>query len=213
MNVARDERDALCALLAEKGPDAPTLCEGWTTRDLAAHLVLRERRPTAALGILLPPLGGYTASMQRKLAEKHAYAELIDMIRDGPPRLSVYGIPGMDERANAVEYYTHHEDVRRGSPEWDVRQLAPAMQDMLWRRLRIVGPLVLRKAPCGVALRRETPTGTQQVTAKRGTPRVTVSGTPGELTLWVLGRTAAARVRLDGDKDARARLGDATWGL
>lgn len=210
MNLTHDERDALCALLAEKGPDAPTLCEGWTTRDLAAHLVLRERRPTAALGIVLPPLAGHTASVQRKIAESHSYHELIEMIRSGPPRLSAYGIPGVDERANAVEYYTHHEDVRRGSPGWDVRQLGPAMDDMLWRRLRMAG-LLLCKAPCGVVLRREG--GTQQVTAKSGTPAVTVSGTPGELTLWVLGRTTAAQVRLDGDKDALARLREATWGL
>jgi hypothetical protein len=36
------ERLELCDLLLELGPDAPTLCEGWTTADLAAHLVLRE---------------------------------------------------------------------------------------------------------------------------------------------------------------------------
>ena len=40
------ERLALADLMAEVGPDAPTLCGGWTTRDLAAHLLLRERRPT-----------------------------------------------------------------------------------------------------------------------------------------------------------------------
>src|SRR5882762_622635 len=36
------ERRELCDLFLELGPDAPTLCEGWTTLDLAAHLVLRE---------------------------------------------------------------------------------------------------------------------------------------------------------------------------
>ena len=51
MSYSREERLALCALLDETGPDAPTLCEGWTTGDLAAHLVLRERRPDAAAGV------------------------------------------------------------------------------------------------------------------------------------------------------------------
>ncbi len=51
MSYSREERRALCALLDETGPDAPTLCEGWTTGDLAAHLVLRERRPDAAAGV------------------------------------------------------------------------------------------------------------------------------------------------------------------
>ena len=50
MSYSREERRALCELLDETGPDAPTLCEGWTTGDLAAHLVLRERRPDAAAG-------------------------------------------------------------------------------------------------------------------------------------------------------------------
>ena len=38
------ERAALVDLMAELGPDAPTLCTGWTTRDLAAHLVVRLSR-------------------------------------------------------------------------------------------------------------------------------------------------------------------------
>jgi uncharacterized protein (TIGR03083 family) len=45
--LARAERAALCDLFDEVGPDAPTLCAGWTTRDLAAHLVIRERRADA----------------------------------------------------------------------------------------------------------------------------------------------------------------------
>ena len=47
MSYSQEERLALCALLDKSGPDAPTLCEGWTTGDLAAHLVLREHRPAA----------------------------------------------------------------------------------------------------------------------------------------------------------------------
>ena len=39
MTYAQDERAALAALLDETGPDGPTLCEGWQTRDMAAHLV------------------------------------------------------------------------------------------------------------------------------------------------------------------------------
>jgi hypothetical protein len=40
---------------------------------------------------------------------------------------------------------------------------------------------------------------------------VTVTGAPAELTMWALGRTSAARVRLDGSEaDVRA-LSQATW--
>ena len=75
MTLARDERLALCALLDETGPDAPTLCEGWTTRDLAAHLVLRENRMDAGIGILGGPLAGYTSRVQHRLSERTSFAQ------------------------------------------------------------------------------------------------------------------------------------------
>lgn len=51
MTAARRERRALVATFREVGPQAPTLCEGWNTTDLAAHLVVRERRLDATAGI------------------------------------------------------------------------------------------------------------------------------------------------------------------
>src|SRR5579884_3787662 len=119
MSYSRDERRALCGLLHDTGPDAPTLCEGWATRDLAAHLVLREYRPDAGAGMLGGPLAGYTARAQRRLTERTPYPRLVEMIRGGPPRLSVFGLPGVDARANLVEFYVHHEDVRRAAPGWE----------------------------------------------------------------------------------------------
>ena len=64
VNFAQDERSELCDLLVDLGPDEPTLCEGWTTADLAAHLVVRERRPDSGPGIVWPPLAGYTDSVR-----------------------------------------------------------------------------------------------------------------------------------------------------
>jgi uncharacterized protein (TIGR03085 family) len=212
VSFSHSERLALCALLGEKGPDAPTLCEGWTTTDLAAHLVLREHRPDAAAGILGGPLAGHTARVQRRIAQQNDYARLITVIEHGPPRLSLFGIPGVDERANAVEFFVHHEDVRRGSPGWQPRSLDIESQRILWQRLGLAR-LVLRGAPCGVTLKWDGATATQPIIAKRGTPAVTVTGTPGELTVWVSGRRQAAQVHLDGDGDSVARLSSARWGL
>jgi uncharacterized protein (TIGR03085 family) len=215
VSFSRSERLALCALLGEKGPDAPTLCEGWTTRDLAAHLVLREHRPDAAAGIVVGPLAAYTARVQHRIAQQHDYADLVAAIRRGPPRLSVFALPGVDERANAVEYFVHHEDVRRGSPGWEPRPLDPGTEDLLWRRLGMAR-FVLRGAPCGVTLEREGAAGSPAsaaITAKRGAPAVTVTGTPGELTVWVAGRQRAAQVRIDGDEGCVTRLSQARWGL
>ena len=211
MSYSADERRALCALLDKIGPDAPTLCEGWTTGDLAAHLVLRERRPDAAAGVAGGPLAGYTARVQQRIRNRVPFPDLVRMIRSGPPRLSVMGLPGVDERANAVEFFVHHEDARRGTPGWEPRELSRGESDMLWRRLRLAR-FMLRKAPVGVELARDDiEDGPRyRITARNATPAVTVVGSPAELTMWVMGRRGAARVRLDGTEAAVAKLAGAS---
>jgi uncharacterized protein (TIGR03085 family) len=213
MSYARDERVALCALLADVGPDQPTLCEGWQTADLAAHLVLRERRPDASVGIIGGPLARYTRKVQAGLAQRTPYPKLIELIRTGPPRLSPMGVPGADERINVVEFFVHHEDVRRGQPDWQPRELDPGLAEVLWRRLGMA-KLLLRKAPVGVELVREDAAqagGRVRITVKARTPVVTVTGTPAELTMWVMGRTGAAQVRLDGNDADIAALRATSW--
>jgi len=204
---ARDERAGLCDLLAKLGPDQPTLCAGWQTGDLAAHLVLRERRPDAGAGVMGGPLAGYTRRVQDRLVARTPFAQLVEMIRTGPPRMSMFALPGMDERANLVEFFVHHEDVRRAQPGWQPRDLSVEEADDLWRRLRLAR-LMLRGAPVGVELVRadagERP-GRVRITARARTPVVTVTGDPAELTLWTMGRVSAADVRLDGsDADVTA---------
>ena len=218
MSYSREERRALCSLLDKTGPDAATLCEGWTTGDLAAHLVLRERRLDAAAGVAGGPLAGYTARVQQRLRSRIPFPDLVRMIRSGPPALSVMALPGMDERMNAVEFFVHHEDVRRAAPGWQPRELSRGQSGLLWQRLRRAR-VMLRKAPVGVELARDDiETGeagadglAYRVTAKNATPAVTVIGSPAELTMWVMGRTTAARVRLDGTQPAVSQLAQARW--
>lgn len=218
MSYSRDERAALCTLLEQTGPDAPTLCAGWTTGDLAAHLVLREHRPAAAAGVLGGPLAGHTARVQRRMRERNTYSALISAIRLGPPRWSVMGLPGMDERANLVEYFVHHEDVRRAADGWEPRELTAAESDELWRRLRMAR-MLLRRSPVGVELARDDKdpdTGDEhifRITAKKATPVVTVIGAPAELTMWAVGRRSAANVRFDGTQAAVSSLAVARWRL
>jgi uncharacterized protein (TIGR03085 family) len=221
MTHARDERLALCALLDKSGPGAPTLCEGWRTVDLAAHLVLREHRPDAGIGMLGGPLAGHARRVQTGLAERTPYPRLVELVRTGPPRLSLFGIPGVDERANVTEYFVHHEDVRRAQPGWEPRELDPGLSEALWKGLRMAR-FILRKAPVGVEFARPDPpsgsarsgtAGQRQVriTAKARTPVVTVTGTPAELTMWAVGRTTAAQVRLDGSEADVTALAEMSW--
>jgi uncharacterized protein (TIGR03085 family) len=215
VSFASDERAALCALLDETGPGAPTLCAGWQTLDLAAHLVLRERRPDAAVGIMGGPLAGHTERVRRTLMARTPFRQLVDEIRNGPPALSVFSIPGMDERLNAVEFFVHHEDVRRGGDGWEPRDIGAGLAELLWQRLR-GARYIFRKAPVGIELvRDDLPAGPGRqrvrITAKARTPMVTVTGAPAELTLWAMGRTTAARVRLDGSEPDVRKLAHTTW--
>ena len=220
VTYSRDERLALAALLDQTGPDAPTLCAGWQTRDLAAHVVLRERRPDAGVGLLGGPLAGYTARLQRQYLDRYSYPELIERFKDGPPRLSPFAIGRFDETVNTVEYFVHHEDVRRAAEGWTERELPTGLSDELWKRLK-GSRLFLRSAPTGIAFARADASagvansgvagtgvaGTATaIIGKNATPSVTVTGTPAELTLWSMGRVTAAHVELSGPDEAVARL-------
>jgi uncharacterized protein (TIGR03085 family) len=212
---AQDERRGLADLLADLGPDQPTLCTGWQTSDLAAHLVLRERRPDAGAGVMGGPLAGYTRRVQARVASRNSFAQLLELIRTGPPRMSLFGLPGADDRLNLVEYLVHHEDVLRAQPGWQPRKISADVTEVLWDRLSLAR-LMMRRAPVGVELARgdagsgaTAGHGRVRITAKARTPVVTVTGDPVELTLWTMGRTSVADVHMDGaDADVAALRSD-----
>ena len=208
-NFARRERLLLVDLLEAVGPDAPTLCQGWTTQDLAGHLVVRERRPDAAGGMFIKPLAARLAKVHGEYSAR-PYAELLELIRTGPPPLSLFGIPGADEAANTVEYFVHGEDVRRAQREWVPRVLDAEFADALWGKLARTAALAGRRSPVGLVLRR--PDG-QTAVARKGSPVVTVTGEPGELLMFVMGRQANAQVDLEGDKEAVAKVTTAQLGV
>jgi uncharacterized protein (TIGR03085 family) len=198
---ARRERTELAELMLRVGPDAPTLCGGWTTRDLAAHLVVRESRPDAGVGILFSPLSGWTDRVTRAAATR-SYPELVRQVRTGPPTLSVFSIPGFDTLGNLVEYFVHHEDVRRAQPDWAPRDLPADLSDELWSRLTQLGRIMHRRVPVGVTLRRTDGPGGQCV-VRKGQPLVSVTGTAQELLLRTYGRTDV-QVEIDGTPEAIA---------
>jgi uncharacterized protein (TIGR03085 family) len=197
------ERAALCDLLETLGPDAPTLCEGWQTRQLAAHLVVRDRQPKAWAGIVVPPLGRLADEAMTAQATR-PYGELVDAVRGGAPRWSPFGLPGVKDVTNLLEFVIHHEDVRRAQPGWGPRAVPKSLADQVWTAVRLTGRATYRKAPDGVRLRRA---GTDSAsTVKGGGLVVTVVGDPVELALFQTGRQRVARVDLAGDDAAVARL-------
>jgi len=199
------ERARLADALEATDPAAPTLCEGWTARDLAAHVVVRERRPDSTPGLLLRPFAGWTDRVRRGYAQR-PYPDLIELIRTGPPATSPFALPGADAAANLTEFFVHCEDVRRGTfaaGEVHPVELAPGLQDELWRRLLRQGGLLFKRAKTGVVL--ATPDGREHP-ASRGRQSVRLVGEPGELLLVAFGRGRAADVRQEGPPEAIAAL-------
>ncbi|MGW0802892.1 TIGR03085 family metal-binding protein [Nonomuraea sp. NPDC002799] len=209
MTHARDERSALCDLFDRLGPDAPTLCAGWTTYDLAAHLVLRERRPDAMGGIAIKPLAGYTASVQNALKAKHPYSELVGLARKPGGVYSL--LPALDSAVNTMEYFVHHEDVRRAQPSWEPRELSADLDAIVWKRVSAGARLMLRKSPVGVVLHRLG--GGVAIGGSRQGPKVEVTGAAAELLMFCFGRQGHARVEVTGDPNAVERLRNASLGV
>jgi uncharacterized protein (TIGR03085 family) len=207
MTAAQRERSALVDTLREVGPDAPTLCAGWTTRDLAAHLVVRERRLDATPGITLPFLAGYTAEVQDRLTRSTSWDDLVELVASGPPIYSPFKL--LDSVANLGEMFIHHEDVRRAVDGWQPRVLDESTAAALCRQLGFLSRIALGKQPAQVTLR--TPDGRQIARVGRG-DAVTVTGEPQELVLFVAGRDAV-RVEFDGDPQAVAAVRGSHRGL
>ena len=219
--VARNERHALCDTLARLGDSAPTLCDKWTSRDLAAHLVLRESRPDAATGVIIPILASYTERVQKSIATT-GWEDLIDRVRSGPPRWSPTRVGPVDRLVNTVEFFVHHEDVRRAQPEWTPRPLGQDLQRELEAALTRMARILCRKAGVGVML---AVTGTgpmgapattgpvQMVTARKGSPVATINGPAGEILLYLYGRREQALVQITGSPAAITALQSAKFGI
>ncbi|MFN0025566.1 MAG: TIGR03085 family metal-binding protein [Acidimicrobiales bacterium] len=238
-NWARIERHRLCDLFDEVGPDAPTLCGDWRTRDLAAHLILRESRPDAVPGVLsqLGPLRRHTESVQRKLADPALdWTATVERIRQGPPRWSPMRIQAVDRLANTVEFFVHHEDVRRGGNRaanadgaeptpTAPRQLEADLTRTLTAALRRFGAL-LRRTPAALELRlpdgdvilrrkahRSGRSGETAPPTTDGGGTVVVRGQAGELVLFAYGRQAVAAVTMTGDDSQIAAMRLAPLGI
>jgi uncharacterized protein (TIGR03085 family) len=204
------ERAELCDLFVAKGPDAPTLCEGWATLDLAAHLVMREHDPRSGLAILG---GDRFSSLETKLMDRaraRGYEALVERLRAGPP-LVPWRMPGLRELLNLNEWFVHHEDVRRAGAGAAEPRDRPDLDAALWTMLRRGSRMMLRKVKgTGVAL---AAPGFGEVPAQRDGSSVRLVGGPQELMLYLNGRRSVAAVEVTGPDEGRAALEAADLGV
>jgi uncharacterized protein (TIGR03085 family) len=202
-SLAQQERNTLCDIFVELGPEAPTLCEGWSTADLAAHLVTRERRPDSGPGLVWPRLAGYTEKVRTTVRDRTSWEELVETVRRGPPML----LRPFDGAMNTIEFFIHVEDVRRAQDGWEPRPLDPALADALWARVGAGG--MAKKVPATIVI-----SSPGREDKERGTgPRLDLAGDPGELTMFGAGRQGAARVEISGDETLASQLRTASLGV
>ena len=200
MSLASRERENLGALLLQLGPDAPTLLDGWTTRDLAAHLYVREHRLPWGVGNFFAPLAKRLGKEMDK-ARNRPYEDNIQDWLAGP---SKFAAP-LFAPLNTGENFVHHEDVRRAQgTDVQPRALSAAAQERLLKSATSYGKVTLRKAPVPVILTPEhlppVTLGDKSGVSDQGDRVVRVFGDPSELLLWVVGRAAVAKVRVDNEE-------------
>jgi uncharacterized protein (TIGR03085 family) len=193
-NFANVERRHLAALLRRLGPDAPTLCEGWSTRELAVHLVLRDSRPDVLAGKALPqlPVLGDRARRSEQAVAGLPWDELVRRV-EHPPLYSPARLGAVDKRLNTVEFFVHHEDVRRAQPDWHQRPLLHDEERDLWQSLNVLAKVRLKDEPGTVVLIAPTYGAVRGGRGKAGSVRV-LRAAPSELLLWAFGRREQAKV-------------------
>ncbi|MFJ6417177.1 TIGR03085 family metal-binding protein [Paeniglutamicibacter sp. NPDC091659] len=202
MHFVPASREVLAEVLLAAGPTAPTLCAGWQTRHLAAHLVLREHSMLSA-GLALKPLA---SAMERELKSRAdrardnaAYAELVHEFVAGAPRFSPFALPAFDRAANLSEYFIHTEDVRRATDRWAPRVLDEKYAELLWRDLVRRASAYYRGSEVGIIL--VLPDGRRHV-ARKAKTSVAIMGRPEELLLHAAGRREEALVTFEGADEA-----------
>jgi uncharacterized protein (TIGR03085 family) len=205
------ERAALCDLFLDLGPEAPTLCEGWDTLDLAAHLHIRENDPLRAGPVIFggDRFPGFAARVTDR-AKARGLEALVADLRNGPPKVP-WQLPGLRGPLNLVEWFVHHEDVRRANGQGP-RPEDPERDAALWAQLhRMVKPMLFLKAR-GQDVEIVSP-GHGSVPGRGGASQVRLVGTPPELVLYLYGRKGAAGVQVQGTPEAVAALEKADLGI
>lgn len=206
LSLARRERVALCDEALAQGEDAPTLCGEWTAKELVAHCLVREYNPMAGLALAVPPLGPLADREAARVARKD-FTVLVERLRRRGP--TVLSLPGVDQVFNTLEYFVHHEDVRRAASPWRARDLPTEDQDVLWRAIQVYGRGLVR--PAGVPVRIQRSDTGAGATLRRGEHPVVITGLPSEISLHLFGREQVSDVELSGPEDAVARFRGTTF--
>jgi uncharacterized protein (TIGR03085 family) len=191
------EHEAMADTLTRVGAGAPTLIDGWTTTELAAHLASLDAGGGLVLFLgrqLITRIYPRPTTGSRKLAARalerakaKGYDWCVAQVRT-PRRLPMRlgGAP-----VAMFEVYVHHQDVLRADPALEPRPAPEELASCL--------PWLLAfhsKRLDDIELIIETDSG--ELRAGTGTP-VAVRGEVGEVVLWLAGRESHGDVEVDAD--------------
>jgi uncharacterized protein (TIGR03085 family) len=204
VEAALAEHRALADTLTTVGPGAPTLIEGWTTSELAAHLasldvlggIVLFLGRQAITRVYPRPTKGSRQMAARALARTQAkgYERSVERVRS-PRTLPMRAGGGP---VALFEVYVHHQDVLRAHPELPDRpapdELATALPWLL---------AFHSKRLDGIELVVETDEGEQRAGSGQV---VAVRGDVGEVVLWLAGRSDHASVEVDAEPSVLDRV-------
>jgi uncharacterized protein (TIGR03085 family) len=196
-------RGAFVDLLTKLGPDAPTLCEGWTAQDIAIHMVLIERHPEAWLGIPVGDKVKFTRGYFDGLVEterKRPWAELVERVRVGPKR-GPLGNAAFRNRMMFREYLVHGEDIRRAN-DVPAEGFGHAVWEATWKKAQFFARFVKTTKGHGLEIAER---GGRVQKVRDGSPTARITGEPLDVLLYEFGRIrSAVDVEVSGDPEAVA---------
>jgi len=210
--MSRTERAALCNSALEAGEEAPTLCGVWTVKDLVIHLLVRERDPLASPGILIPQLEKLTERSARRMADQD-FTALVERVRSGPPRWSPMAVPPVDRMFNTLEFFVHHEDIRRATPGWQPRELTDRERRTLFKAAATAGKAFVRSAGVPVEIRWTDGEREREAVLAKGDDPVVITGEPPELVMYLFGRDQHTGLSFDGPQEHVDALASADLGI
>jgi uncharacterized protein (TIGR03083 family) len=128
--------EALADLLESAGPavwDAPSLCEGWRTREVVAHMTMPARYDGPAFMAELEACGGDFTELSDRVAARDGALPVAVLLADlRSPVLHAWQPPGGSEEDALVHCVVHTLDIVEGVP-LDRRLPATSIRPVLER--------------------------------------------------------------------------------
>ena len=115
----------------------------------------------------------------------------------------------VDRTMNTLEYFVHHEDIRRAAPDWSPRELTEREQRALWKAISVAGKGLVRPAGVPVELRwvGEDGEADRTATLRPGSDPVVVAGAPAEIVMFCFSRPQNVGLELSGPPASRDGAG------